>query len=260
MKKPDSYSRDESASELVFAAELSAKRHEWATTDELFRQAIALDSSAASRIAYGVCLSNQERFFEAISVFTPILDGADQFAIGIVCHNLAAIYREVGDLDLAKRLQWRATLLQEDSGPDDLLGMANDALAGECHRAAESLVMTAIDMHGSFDDQHTDGDLIATTGLVTAALNSAEQGIFTLFAAYRQHQAASDFRGMGADQFNLSILFGELKRFRAERACLKRAIRYFELAPAPYSLNRARLLLDRLDRMRIVRTFDGSRN
>jgi tetratricopeptide (TPR) repeat protein len=260
MKKSDSFGGNDSAAKLVFAAESSAERRDWGTADELFRQAIDLDSSPASRIAYGVCLSHQERFFEAISVFTPILDADDRFAIGIVCHNLAAIYRDVGDLDLARRFQWRATLMQEDSGPGDLLAMANDALADECHQAAESLVMTALEMSDDLDDDLPDGDLIATSGLVQMVLNSTEEGLLTLFAAYRQHQAASDFRRMGADQLNMSLLFGELKRYRAERACLQRAIRCFEHAPAPYSLRRAKLLLDRFDRMRIVRSFNERRN
>ncbi len=260
MKKSDPIASGERAAKLVVAAESHLERRDWSAADNLFREAVTLDATPASRIAYGVCLSRQERFFEAISVFTPVLDGVDRSAIGIVCHNLAAIYRDVGDLDLARRFQWRATLLQDDAGPEDLLGMANEALTGDRHQVAEALVMTAIEMNGDASDENSDGELVATLGLIKAALDSPEEGLMTLFAAYRRHQAVRDFRSMGADLMNMAVLFGEVHRYRAERACLNRAIRCFEQAPAPYSRNRARLQIDRLDRMQVVRSFDSRRN
>ena len=260
MKKSDSLDENESAAQLVIAAESSAKRRDWNAADDLFRQAISLDPTPASRIAYGVCLSDQERFFEAISVFTPILESADRLAIRIVYHNFAAIYRTIGEMDLARRFQWQATLMQDDAGPEDLLAMANDALTSECLQAAESLAMTAGELQGDPAECVPDADILATTGLVHAALVSPEAGLLMIYAAYLLHLSESDFYRMGKDQLNMSVLFGELKRYRAERACLQRAIRYFEKTPAPYSLDRAKQLLDRFDRMRIVRSFNGRRN
>jgi tetratricopeptide (TPR) repeat protein len=260
MKKSDSFEGNESASRLVLAAETLADQCDWNAAEPLFHQAIALDASAASQIAYGVCLSRQERYFEAISVFTLVLDGDDWAAIGIACHNLAAIYRDLGDLDLARRFQWRATRMQDDSGPSDLLGMANDAFASEFHQAAQSLVMTAIDILSDESSGTSDGDFMAALGLVHSVLASPEQGLMSVFAAYRQHQVAADLRAMGTDQLNMAILFGELKRYAAERACLQRAIRYFEQVPAPYSLDRAKRMLSRFDRMGIVRSFNAHRN
>ncbi|MEI8019249.1 MAG: hypothetical protein WCH39_13680 [Schlesneria sp.] len=260
MKKPESSGDSERVSELIIDAERSWKNRDCQRADELFQQALLLDTSPASRIAYGVCLSQQERYFEAISIFTPILDGENQQAIGVVCHNLAAIYREVGDLDLARRFQWRATLLLDDAGPEELLAMANDALASESYQTSESLVMAAIEMSGDIADEIRDGDLIATLGLVQAELSSPQEGMMTLFSAYRRHQESKDFRGMGNDLLNMSVLFGRLQRRRAERACLKRAIRCFEKAPAPCSMKRANDLVDRHDRIQFFRQFDGRRN
>lgn len=260
MKKSDSFGDNESASKLVLVAQSHVKRRDWKTADDLFRQALSIDLSPTSRIAYGVCLAQQERYFEAIGVFTPILDGVDRCAIAIVCHNLASIYRDLDDLDLARRFQWRAMLLNDESEPDDLLGLANDAIASDRYEAAESLVMSAISMQNEFEPDHPDGDFLATAGLIQAAVNSPEAGLFAMFSAFRQHRKDSEFRAMGNDQLNMSVLFGELKRYRAERTCLKRAIRYFEYAPAPYSLNRARQMLERLERMQIVRSFNARRN
>ena len=227
MKIPDTHGDSERVSELIIDAERSSKCRDWSRADELFHQAILLDTSPASRIAYGVCLSRQERYFEAISIFTPILDGDNQQAIGVVCHNLAAIYREVGDFELARRFQWRATLFLDDAGAEELLAMANDALANETYQTSESLLMAAIEMSGDVADEVRDGDLIATLGLIQAEITSPQQGMISLFSAYRRHQEVQDFRGMGNDLLNMSILFGRLQRHRAERACLKRAIRCF---------------------------------
>ena len=183
MKIPDTHGDSERVSELIIDAERSSKCRDWSRADELFHQAILLDTSPASRIAYGVCLSRQERYFEAISIFTPILDGDNQQAIGVVCHNLAAIYREVGDFELARRFQWRATLFLDDAGAEELLAMANDALANETYQTSESLLMAAIEMSGDVADEVRDGDLIATLGLIQAEITSPQQGMISLFSA-----------------------------------------------------------------------------
>ena len=61
MKIPDTHGDSERVSELIIDAERSSKCRDWSRADELFHQAILLDTSPASRIAYGVCLSRQER-------------------------------------------------------------------------------------------------------------------------------------------------------------------------------------------------------
>ena len=260
MKKSDSFVGNQRAATLIADAEGLAARRDWRSADPLFLEAVSLDSSPSSRIAYGVSLSGQERFFEAISVFTPVLDGNDRSAIGVVCHNLAGIYRDVGDFDLARRFQWRATLLQDNSGAADLTGMANDAIAEDRYEVAESLLMAACDLNDDIELDDADGDLVGTFGLIDAAINSPEAGVMTLFSAYRRHQATYDFRGMGIDLLNMASLFGDVRRYRAQRACLMRARRCFERAPAPFSLNRATLLLEQFERMQTVRAFDSRRN
>ena len=261
MTNPNSIDQSLRVADLVASAESFAKRREWALAEAQFRQALSLDSTPRSQIAYGVFLAQRERYFEAISIFTRVLDGDDRTAIGIVCHNLAAIYREVGDLDLARRFQWRATLLHDDLGAEEMLGMANDAIVSERHEVAESLVTAARVMASDEEGEETsDADLMATMGLVQAAMNSPEEGLFTLFAAYRCHQAVHDLRGMGADLLNMASQFGFLKRFRAERGCIVRAIRCFEQASAPFSYKKARRHLARFDQMQLVHSFDVRRN
>lgn len=241
------------------ADDLSARR-EWAAANECFQKVLQLDDSARHRISYGCCLAEQERFHEAIIVMTPVLDGQDRDAIGIVCHNLAAIYREVGDYDLARRFQWRATLLNESIDADGLLGMANDALADQFADAAGSLILTASELKAEQDRASNDADLLATAGLAEAETESPQAGLMTLFTAYRWHRDEGDLKGMGTDQLNMSVLFGKLNRHRAERACLVRAIRLFDQAAAPFSSTKARSELKRLDNMQAVRSFNPERN
>lgn len=255
----ESYSSP-SAESLFLQAELQAGLRDWPAAEQLYIQALAVDVSPAARIGYGVFLAEQERYSEAIRVFTPILDGTNRSAIAVVCHNLAAIYREIGDDDLARRFQWRATLMHDQADAVDLLGMANDALSAGNPDVAGSLVMSACEACEDDVVDPSDGDLTATMGLAYAAEGSTKEALLTLFTAYRHHQSASDYRGMGADLMNMSLVFGELRRHRAERTCVLRAIRCFQQAPAPLSLRNAYLRLECLDRMESIRNFDVQRN
>ena len=248
------------ASKLLTAAESSAGACLWQQADAQFTEAISLHDTASIRIAYGVYLFRRERFHEAICTLVPILDGSDLAAMGIVCHNLAAIYREIGDLDLARRFQWRATLLQTEADADVLLALANDAIAVGCLEAAEPLITTAVELNCDSTKSCQDGDLVATRGLLQAITDSPRQGLITLFSAYRLHQRHSDVRRMGTDLLNMANLFGELRRYRAEKTCLLRAIRCFRQVSANNSLERAFRQLEGHTRLEMLRTFDGELN
>ena len=113
MTKSEHSAKSEQAAQLITKAESCVNQYDWSSADYFYREAITFDETPASRIAYGVSLASREKFFAAITVFSPILDCDNRHAISIVCHNLAAIYRTVGDFDLARRFQWRSTLLQD---------------------------------------------------------------------------------------------------------------------------------------------------
>jgi hypothetical protein len=249
---------------LLAHAEAFVQKREWEAADRFFRSAVGKDETAASRIAFGVYLADRERFNESIVVLTPVLDGTDRFAIGVVCHNLAAIYRNLGEMDLARRFQWRATLLQPDLGTDDLLAMTNDALLRSRMDVAETLIEAAIEMEDSDeeldDGSSTDADLMATKGLIQASSGCVDEGVVTIFRAYCRHRDAGNRRGMGADLLNLSALFGTLNRYRAERACLIRAMKCFQEESISFSYQTAHQRLERVDEERAVRSFDARRN
>ncbi len=63
MKKSDSFVANRRAVTLIADAEVLVARGDCRSADPLFLEAVSLDPSPSSRIAYGVSLSGQERFF-----------------------------------------------------------------------------------------------------------------------------------------------------------------------------------------------------
>ena len=260
MTTSDPFDQSRRATVLTSSAESCADQRDWENADRLFLEALSLAPSLSIQIAYANRLAEQERYFEAISLFTQVLDSDDSFAIGIVCHNLAVIYRQLGDQDLARRFQWRATLLQDDLGSDDLLGMANDALLNNQIKIAESLVMTARTLSNDDEEPGLRADLTATEGIVKGLLESPRAAVRSLFKAFRQRRACNDLQGMGVDLLNIAAFFSNMNRIKAERACLVRAIHLFEQISAPILSQKARQQLVEVDENIQLNSFDVRRN
>jgi tetratricopeptide (TPR) repeat protein len=262
MTKPVSTFGSSHVSWLLKWANDLVRTRSWNASDAIFLRAVAMDESPCSCIAYGCALAEQERFNEALCQMTAALDLAqysgERSALASVYHNLAAIYRELGDIDLARRFQQRAISQMDDCGPDELLGLANDAWLAKRHELAECLAGTA----ANFDENSHEpsADIEATLGLLTGVLHDPSEGIRPLLRAYSRHKAAGELRLMGNDMLNLSALLGELGRHRGEMTGVRRAIACFDSAPAPVSAAKARRLMAYLERLRQIRQFDPSRN
>lgn len=248
---------------LKWADELVRTRS-WSEADAVFERASSLDLTPASRLAHACALAEQERFREALGQLTEALDIAqrngDLHSLATINHNLASIYRELGDSNLARRFQKRALNQLGDCGPDELLGLANDAWLAERHELAECLAGTAADMDDEPELCEPNPEVEATLGLMSGFLTDPREGIRPLLRAYARHRAAGELRLMGHDLLNLSALLGELGRHRGELACVRRAIACYDDAPAPFSAAKARRLLGHLERMKTLRQFDPSRN
>lgn len=264
MTKPESAFASSHVAWLLKWADDLVRARSWSAADAVFQRAISLDASPCSCIAYGCTLAEQERFNEALCQMTAALDiaqnRADRNELATIYHNLAAIYRELGDNDLARRFQQRAIAHVDDCGPDELLGLANDAWLAERHELAECLAGTAADIDEEDEYREPSAEVEATLGLLNGFLNDPREGIRPLLRAYARHKAAGELRLMGNDLLNLSVLLGELGRHRGELACVRRAIASFDDAPAPVSAAKARRLLAHLERLRQLRQFDPSRN
>ena len=264
MSKPDfEVPVNQSVVELC-RAEHHGHAGQWSRADLCYSEAVAIDHSPTSRIAFGSSLATRERYNEAICQMTGALDLAsasgDREALGVIFHNLAAIYRELGDSDLARRFQQRAIQQMDDCGPPELLGLANDAWLSHRPELAGCLSASCVDLDEDTGDESLTAEAQATSAIFSGLQEDPRAGIRSLIRVYRQHQSAREFRLMGIDLLNLSVLLSEVGWYRAEMNLVRRAIRHFEQAPAPVSTARARQILATLERMQSLRDFDPSLN
>lgn len=212
-----------------------------------FEQAVRHDPGQLARNAYGCFLRSIEDYRGAIEQFTGLLDAArensDHELLAIASNNLAAVFRDLGEYELASRFQQRATASQPECDHVDLSNLANDALVSGRYDLAERLVRLSLHMEGedgSFESEAADR---GTLGLLAGLTGNAREGIGLLRSACVLHRRAEDHRGLGADYVNLAFLFGALGRSRAQVRCLRRAVRCYRLASANTSASRARRLL-----------------
>ena len=264
MSKPDSGVNLHHVMEELERAEHFGRTGQWPQADSCFASAVVLDRSPTSQIAFGSSLATRERYNEAICQLTGALDRAsesgDREALGVIFHNLAVIYRDLGDNDLARRFQHRAILQQDDCGPPELLGLSNDAWRSGRTELAGCLAASCADFS---EDSGGDSHLLeaqAMLGVLTGVMDDPREGIRSLIRIYRQHQIAGSERLMGIDLMNLAVLFSEVGWYRTEFQLVRRAAQHFEQASAPVSAARARQSLTTLERMKSLREFDPSVN
>jgi len=216
-------------------AESAALDGRWKDANDLFEDACSERASPEIRIAYGICLAEQEKFHDAICQFCHVLDGADLPVKAIVMHNLACIYRELDEPALARRFQQLAISFAGDCGSEELLGVANDAyLTGNQELASSLMVM--IDAVPSAAEE-PDLDLLAARAVIDTA--DARQSLLQLFTVYRR-RPRYDFRRRGIDLMNLAMLFSALGRVRSQKRCLEMAISQLTACTGGYSLRKIR--------------------
>jgi tetratricopeptide (TPR) repeat protein len=260
MSKPDFVSSQAATAELSRAEQLDSAGS-WMAADSSYTKAVNLDTTPASRIAFGNSLATREQFHAAICQLTAALDMAsaagDREALGVIFHNLAGIYRELGDADLARRFQQRALLQMDDCGPSELLGLANDAWLSQRTELAACLASSCADLD---DEGSLALEAQATYSVITAQTEDPRSGIRSLIRVYRQHQAVGAERLMGIDLLNLAVLLSAGARYQTEINMVRRAIRHFVKASAPVSAAKAGEVLANLQRMQSLREFDPSVN
>lgn len=244
-----------------------ASRHalngEWERADACFQAAIESDVSPVSQITHASSLAERERYHEALCLFTEAIDRAsstgNREALGVIFHNLAAIYRELGDADLARRFQQRALLQLDDCGPAELLGLANDAWSSKRTELASCLAESCVELD---EDAEATVDLEAqaTVSMLSGHLDNPRNGIRSLIQIYRQHCSRNELRFAGIDLMNLAALLAQIGWTRAEANLVRRAIGHFDSAPAPVSAFRTRQFLAHLERIESLSRFDPSWN
>lgn len=226
----------------------------------VYVQALDQDESCRARNAFGIFLTRIECFTDAVEQFSQVLEWAqrrqDVEVCGVAAHNLAAVYREMGQWSQAARCQQRALSAGLQAGLEYdaccYLGTAWDAIrAGDLSYARQMLLASLDHYHrrrcvvGQADAQCGLGIIAYREGCYVSA------AIF-FWKAHRQHRAEGRRLEMARDLMNLGQLFLKIGRYRRAHACLKSARSVFVQLGARRSARRAGISLTEAWRCRLV--------
>jgi tetratricopeptide (TPR) repeat protein len=207
----------------------------------------------AVRITLGTLLAESGELHAAVCEWTRVIDLAqaagDRAALAAVYHNLAAVYREWGDWELARRFQQRSLQFRDDCDAADLLQLANDAFVGRRWDLAETLLATAEKLPADpVEHAELQGHIAATRGLIQGGHGRPHAGLRELRQVYHRHQQAGDDRLAGRDLLNLAVLFEQQSRYGLALHSVHAANRHLRAAQDTCGLNRARYLQRRFER------------
>lgn len=214
------------------------------------------------RVTLGALLFERQHYRDAIVAWTAAIEPASQSGrrdvLAAVYSNLAATYRELGDTSLARRFQQQALRYQEDFGADDLLHLANDALAAGHLELAESLLDSMLDLLE--DSPQWLAEIYATRGLIALRRGEPRDARRQLLTAYRAHRQIGDEAGAARDLLNAAEAFQMMHRLPAAERCLEQATQHFCDAEQPVWVAETMRRTDRLQRMISITTTDALRN
>jgi tetratricopeptide (TPR) repeat protein len=214
------------------------------------------------RLTLGTLLYERGQRHLAVREWTDVLEAAqadgDWPVAAAAHHNLAAMYRDLGDYTLARTFQQRALSLQADCGCEELLQLGNDAVAAERWELARSLYQSAAELAEEGSDLLT--DLMATRGVLSGFEGEPLAGLRWLQQAYREHVDAGDELHAGKDLCNAAALFEQLSRLGWARHCLEQARDHFEAVGDANWVQTVSQGLMRLEGLRRVAEYNPSWN
>lgn len=226
------------------------------------RAAISRRDCLELSVALGGLLVERQRYFDAIQIWTDGLDAAvaagRRDVLAAIYSNLAAVYRDLGDLALARRFQQLALRYQDDCGAEDLLHLANDALACDRWELAQSLLDAAED--ACPEDRSLQATVLATRGVLALRLAAPRPARRCLLAAYRLHRGFHDDGSAGRDLLNAAEAFILMNRLGFARRCLILARRHFRAAGQRLWAAEARVRRRRVEQLTKLSRFDAARN
>lgn len=235
---------------------------DWAACEALGLQLVDL-GTAEEQLVWSDFLLRRGRFGEVLSQLGELLTEAEQQGdlplVGAVCSRFAIAYRCVGDWRTAQRFQARALHHTDDCGADELLHLAQQALAAKNWNLAESLSRFA----GQFatDDEELQGHVLATRGLAAAGQGRMTRATRLLRRGRDAHRRAHCVVALCQDWINASAVAAQMERCDLEVRCLERAVGLATRhADAAWLLQRASELLARTRLAHQSLSFDASRN
>lgn len=238
---------------LAIQSLLSAGR--WRDAEVTLRAAADTINQPEIRLTLGALYAERGELRLAISQWMCVIEAAQAAGrrdlLAAVYHNLAALYRDQGAYDIARRFQQRSLTWQADCGPDDLLQLANDAMASQAYDIAESLLKEAQQLSPSTTEWKA--TIQASSGLLSGLRGNPGAGIRSLKAAYRKHRSEHNRMMMAQDLGNLAALYEQQDQWRAAEACLLRAVAYYRELNLAWWQQGAEKRLMRLRNLRAIR-------
>jgi len=220
---------------LLQAAERHCAAQDWQRADLLFQQALSeSDNDPATCLAAGCHFAERQQFGLAIPPLMLAMDRAqaegDLRLQAVVLRNLAAIYRELGELELARQFQRQTLSLQESVGADELLDWSVGALLAGKTWLAQQLAEQAGELAEDAGDIAAQAAAYGQQGLAAARRGQLRPAMRFLLRAARGHQYLNDDRSLGADYQNLAEVCGILGRLEWQRGFFVAAERCFQNA------------------------------
>lgn len=245
-----------SAASAYQLAERYRRQKNWSRADACYRELLAVDPAPQHQIAYGIFLAERQQFGAAIRHLMRGLDGVqssgDLELQTTVFLNLAVIYRELGENQLAQSFQRQALKLQDEAGADALLDWSADALlAGKTTLAAHlaGQAFSFAEQDGNIEQQ---ADACGLLGVIAARDGKWRRAVWHLIRAARTHRLLDDDHGLATDYQNLSEVCAAMQRWKWQTWFLAQAEVYFARAGRPISVHRVqsrRTAMRKLDRL-----------
>ncbi len=214
----------------------------------VFSEIIETSSDFRARNEFGCYLLQLEQFDEAKAQFLRLLNDARKHSnkrlTSVACHNLAALYRAVGEFRLAAKWQQAADSTEDElvsglSLCESLSARGCDAIGSGDYELAEELLWRSLragEETADCPNQAADwGNLAVLAGL----RGEIPTAIRYLIRAYRINSENRDYFWMGCDLINLAECLLQVRKRRTALRFLQDAIDCFERSGAESSRNRA---------------------
>lgn len=254
----------DNATLVLRLAERCRDAQQWTKADRLFAAAAASDSTPATLARCGAYFAERQDHHAAIVHLMHGLDGAqaagDLDLQGVLFGNLAAVYRELGEQDLAQRFQRQVLAIHGAADAGDMLDWGSDALLAGKVSLAEKLVDNALDLVEGAADISTQADAWGLLGVIAARQAKLRLAVRLLIRAARGHQIDGDDRGLGVDFQNLAEVFGLMDRWEWQRMSFQAAETCFTRAGMPVSTLRVQRRLRDSNRLALYRRMDAAAN
>ncbi len=164
-----------------------------------------------------------EAIEDLTSLYRSAIENGDDDLRPVVAHELATVFRNLGDRHTAASWQQISLGYSESCSPADLAGRAADAfLAGE-YALADDLIRRSLAWEIQTGNRAGEAADWGTLGLIRAGQDDFEGAVRCFGRAFALHRKISDADGMATDLLNLGGIFGGRSAWQIAFRLFKRA-------------------------------------